>query len=171
MDERVFFRLPSGFPYARLWVSWLSTQRGIVIIALHSKRNRPYLYTLVFMLFVSWISLIISETCTMSSALITTSDHMQGCSESGVPVHSQHQDHASKSMQNCSFKPCLETQSDSFIDFNRLNRLDFPVLMGSLIWTFWCLFLTLPPTKVSCKTDPPLGRRILLIYRFCTLLN
>jgi heme/copper-type cytochrome/quinol oxidase subunit 3 len=106
----------------------------------------------------------------MPSVLIATSGHMPGCSESGAPEHSHHKDHA-QAMQDCSFKPCLDSQSDSVTPFNRMTKLDMPVFILSLIWTFWCLFLTYPPTKVPRKTNPPLGRRILLIYRFCTLLN
>jgi hypothetical protein len=142
-----------------------------VITALHSKRNRPYLHALVFVLLVSWIFLTISATCTMPSVMIATSGHMPGCSESGAPEYSHHKDHAPKAMQDCSFKPCLDSQSDSVTPFNRLTKLDMPVFILSLIWTFWCLFLTYPPTKVPRKTNPPSGRRILLIYRFCTLLN
>jgi hypothetical protein len=142
-----------------------------VITALHSKRNRPYLHTLVFVLLVSWISLTISATCTMPLVLMTTSNHMQGCPESSATEQSHLKDHASKSMQDCSFKPCLDSQNNSFTDFNRLTKPDLPVFILSLVWTFCCLFLTYPPIKVPRKTDPPLGRRILLIYRFCTLLN
>ncbi len=142
-----------------------------MIAALHSKRNRPYLHTLVFVLLVSWIFLTISATCTMPPVFNTTIDHRQGCTESGVSVHFQHQDHIPKVMHDCSFKPCLDSQPDSFIDFSRLIKLELPVFILSLIWTFWCLFLSYPSIKVFRKTDPPLGRRILLIYRFCTLLN
>jgi hypothetical protein len=119
----------------------------------------------VFVLLVSWISLTISATCTMPSVLIATSDHMPGCLESGA------HDNAPKAMQDCSFKPCLDSQADTFTDFNRLTKPDLPVFILGFIWTFWCLFPGYPPTKVPRKTDPPLGRRILLIYRFCTLLN
>ena len=145
-----------------------------MITALHAKRNRPYLHTLVFVLLVSWISLTISATCTMPmpSVLTAMPEHMQGCSESGAPEHSHHQDPASKAMQNCSFKPCLDSQTHSFPDFNRLTKPDLPVFIPGIIWTFFYLFLSYPPSKVPLrKTDPPLGRRILLIYRFCTLLN
>lgn len=145
-----------------------------MLTALHSKRNRPYLHTLVFVLLVSWISLTISATCTMPMPSVVTAmpEHMQGCSESGVAGHSHHQDHASKAMRNCSFKPCLDSQTHSFPDFHRLTKPDLPVFILGLIGTFFCLFLSYPPTKVPLrKADPPLGRRILLIYRFCTLLN
>jgi hypothetical protein len=145
-----------------------------VITALHFKRNRPYLHTLVFVLLVSWISLTISATCTMPMPSVVTAmpEHMPGCSESGAPEHSHHQDHASKAMQNCSFKPCLDSQTHSLSDFNRLTKLDMPVFILGLIWTFLCLFLTYnSPAKDLRIAGPPLGRRILLIYRFCTLLN
>lgn len=145
-----------------------------MLTALHSKRNRPYLHTLVFVLLVSWISLTISATCTMPmpSVLKAMSEHMQGCSESGAAGHSHHQDPASKAMQNCSFKPCLDSQTHSLTDFNRLAKPDLPVFILGIIWTFFYLFLSYPPTKVPPrKAAPPLGRRVLLIYRFCTLLN
>ncbi len=142
-----------------------------MVTALYSKRNRLSLHTLVFVLLVSWISLAISTTCTMPLGLIKTSDQMPGCSESGVPEHSHHQDHAPESMQDCSFKPCLDSQADSFTDFNRLTKPELPVFILSFIWTFWCLFLNYAITKVAHKVGPPSGRRILLIYRFRTLLN
>lgn len=138
-----------------------------MIAALRLKRNRHYLHTLVFVLLVSWISLTISATCTMPMPSVATAmpDHMPGCSESGTP------EHTSKTMQDCTFKPCLDSQANPLTDFNRLAKPDFPVFILVLILTFCCLFLSYLPTKVPRKTDPPLGRRILLIYRFCTLLN
>jgi hypothetical protein len=140
-----------------------------VITALHLKRNRPYLHTLVFVLLVSWISLTISATCTMPMplALTSMSDHMQGCTDSGV----HEREHMPNPMQNCVFKPCLDSQSNSLTDFNRLTKPDLPVFILVFISTFLCLFLSYPPIKVPPKADPPLGRRILLIYQFCTLLN
>jgi hypothetical protein len=145
-----------------------------VITALQAKRNRPYRHTLVFVLLLSWISLILSATCSMPmpSVLTAMPEHMPGCSDSGVAGYSHHQDHTAKAMQNCSFKPCLDSQTHSFPDFNRLAKPDLPVFILSLIWTSWYLFLSYPPTKIPPhKADPPLGRRILLIYQFCTLLN
>lgn len=139
-----------------------------MITALRLKRNRPYLHMLVFVLLVSWISLAISATCTMPmfSALTAMPEHMPGCSDSGAPKHT------SKDMQDCTLKPCLDSQTHSFPDFNRLAKPDLPVLILGLFWTFCCLFLSYPTTQVPRKkTDPPLGRRVLLIYRFCTLLN
>ena len=139
-----------------------------MITGLHSKRNRPYLHTLVFVLIASWLSLTISATCTMPSVLMTASAHQQGCSgsgESGQP-HYTH-----KAMQACSLKACTDSQTDPFTDLIRLTKPDIPVFILTFICIFWCLFLTCPLIIVPRKTDPPLGRRILLIYRFCTLLN
>jgi hypothetical protein len=138
-----------------------------VITALHLKRNRPYLHTLVFVLLVSWISLTISATCTMPMPLIMAAmpDHMQGCADSGT------HEHMPKPMQNCVFKPCLDSQTNSLTDFNRLSKPDMPVFILVLISAFLCLFLSYPPITAPPKDDPPLVRRVLLIYQFCRLLN
>ena len=141
-----------------------------MIATLHLKRNRPYLHALVCVLLVSWISLTISATCIMPmpSILKAMPDHMQGmqgCSDSGTPEHTP------KAMLDCTFKPCLDSQADSLTNFNRLTKSELPVFIAVLIWTFLCLFLSYPTITAPPKADPPLGRRILLIYRFCTLLN
>ena len=137
----------------------------------HSKRNRPYQRTLVFVLLVSWLSLTISATCTMPSVLMAVSAHQQGCSDSGESGRTHNQDYTHKTMQACSLKACPDSQTNPFTDFIRITKPDVPVFILSFIWIFWCLYLTYPLIKVPRKTDPPLGRRILLIYRFCTLLN
>jgi hypothetical protein len=142
-----------------------------VIIALHSKRNRPYLHTLVLVLLLSWISLTVSATCSMPSVLIAMADQLPACSEIGEASQLHHPGHTSKALQDCSFKLCLDSQANSFPDFNRLAKPDLPVITLSLIWTFWYLFLSYSLPKVPRIADPPLGRRLLLIYRFCTLLN
>ena len=139
-----------------------------MITGLHFKRNRPYLHTLVFVLLVSWLSLTMSAICKMPLVLMTASAHQQGCSESG---QQHNQDYTHKAMQACSLKACPDSQTNPFTDIIRLTKPDVPVFILSFIWIFWCLFLTYPLIKVPRKTDPPLGRRILLIYRFCTLLN
>ncbi|MEY3759648.1 MAG: hypothetical protein RIR39_1139 [Pseudomonadota bacterium] len=138
-----------------------------MITALHFKRNRPYLHVLVFVLIVSWISLTLSATCTMTMPLVVTAmpDHMQGCNDSGT------HESTSNPMQSCMLKPCLDSQTNSLTDFNRLTKPDLPVFILVLILTFLCLFLSYPPIKPTTKADPPLGRRIKLIYQFCTLLN
>ena len=142
-----------------------------MITGLRSKRNRPYLHTLVFVLLVSWLSVTMSATCTMPSVLMTASAHQQGCSDAGEFVQPHHHDYTHKAMQVCSLKACPDSQTNPFTDFIRMTKPDVPVFILSFIWIFWCLFLTYPLIKAHRKTDPPLGRRILLIYRFCTLLN
>lgn len=145
-----------------------------MITALHAKRNRPYLHTLVFVLLVSWIVLTISATCTMPmpSALTVMPEHMPGCPQSETSEHSHQLGHVAKTMQGCAFKPCLDQQDNTPVDFSRLVKPDLPVVILSLAFTFFCFFLNYPLTTVPYKTDPPTtGRRILLIYWFCTLLN
>ncbi len=131
------------------------------------QKKRPYLHTLIFVLLVSWISLAISATCTMPmpSALKAMPEHMPGCSESGVLKHT------SKTMQDCTLKPCLDSQTHPFPDFNRLAQPDLPVIILGHIWTIVCLILFFPLIKPPQKTNSPPGRPVLLIYRFCTLLN
>lgn len=141
--------------------------------ALRGQRNRPYLHTFVFVLLASWIALTISATCTMPMPTVfpAVSEYMPGCLESGMAEHAHYQRHASQTMQDCAFKPCLDSQNDAPADFNRLVKPDLPVVIPGLIVAFFCLFPKLSPHKIPHKVDPPSGRRILLIYWFCTLLN
>ncbi len=148
-----------------------SPKERSVITALHSKRNRFYLRTLVFLMLASWIAMILSATCTMPSILVGSSSPMPGCPESGASGQPHHYEENSKAMEDCTFKSCLDTQSDSFSDFNRLVKPDLPLIILFLVWAFWRLFFTPSSSRVLPKTGPPFGRRILLIYRFCTLLN
>jgi hypothetical protein len=122
-------------------------------------------------LLVSWIFLTISATCSMPSLLIATSDHMPGCLESGAPAHTHHHGHTPEAMQDCSFKPCFESQAKPFPEFNRLLKPDLPVFIVSFIWTFGGLFFVARITGVPRVADSPPGRWIPLFYRFCTLLN
>ncbi|MEY4592485.1 MAG: hypothetical protein RIR18_1380 [Pseudomonadota bacterium] len=151
-----------------------STQGCILITALHSKRNRPYLHALVYVLLVSWISLVISATCVMPmpSVLSVTPDHMPGCPDADMAGNIGHQDHTPQTLEDCTLTPCLDSQPHSLPDFNRLAKPDLPVLILGLFWTFCCLFLSYPPPQVlRKKTDSLPGRQVSLIYRFCTLLN
>jgi len=146
----------------------------MVITALRARRKPPYLRTVRCVLLVSWLSLAISATCTMPmfAALTVMSEHMPGCPQFGAFEHPHHQAPAAKTMPDCSFKPCLDSQNSSHTQLNSPAKLELPVFILSLIGAFFCLLLSYTPTKVPLsKTDPPLGRRVLLIYRFCTLLN
>ncbi len=136
--------------------------------ALHSKRNRPYRHTLVLVLLVSWISLTLSATCTMPLISAAMPEHMQGCAETTATDSLHRQDPA---MQDCSLKPCLSSQTQSFPDFSRLPKLDLPVFILCLMAAFWSLFLNYPPVQFHRFVDPPPDRQVLLFYRFCKLLN
>jgi hypothetical protein len=140
-----------------------------MVAALHLKRNRPYRHILMVILLLSWISLTISATCTMP-LVMATPDPMPGCVDTDSAVHSHHQDHDHTTMQDCSFKPCLSSSTDTFSDFNRLQP-ELPVFILYLVWTFWTVFLYHPLTPILFNEDPPVGRRVQLIYRFCKLLN
>lgn len=138
-----------------------------MITALHSKKNRPYLRIGVYVLLVSLFFLTISAPCSMSSWLLMSSQTF-GLSKIN---HSHHQDHSPESSQDCSFKPCLEKNSKQFSEISRLLKLDLPIFILSIICTLSYLFPDNFVTKVHRINDPPVGRRVLLIYRFCTLLN
>jgi len=144
----------------------------IVITALHAKRNRTYLRTVVFVLLVCLVSLGISATCTMPipSVLTTMPEHMPGCPDIDATAEPGQAD-AANAMQDCAFKPCLDSQADSLTDFNRLAKADLPIFILGVIGTFLYLFPNYPPAKVPFQAAPPSGRRIALIYWFCTLLN
>jgi|CXWL01.1.fsa_nt_gi hypothetical protein len=142
-----------------------------MISALHYKRNRPYRHSLVLVLLVSWISLTLSATCSMPLFSSVMPDNMPGCAETASGEVSQLKAHANQTMPDCSLKPCLSAQSPSFPDFNRLPSPDFPVFIVCLIAVFWSLFFSYPPSQPLRIADPPLGRAIPLIYRFCKLLN
>jgi hypothetical protein len=139
-----------------------------VITTLRAKRNRPCLHMMVFVLLVSWISMVISATCTMPmpSELRAMAEHMSGCPDEDVTKQT------SPAVQKCTLKPCLDSQSNSLPDFNRLTKPDLPFLFLGLIGFFLTLFVFFLPSRVFRNNyPPPAGRRVLLIYRFCTLLN
>jgi hypothetical protein len=134
-------------------------------------RNRPYLHALVAVLLVSWLSLLVSATCSMpSSWRISSADAMPaGCSE--PDNHSlKHQGHTTMPAQDCSFKPCLDSQPNPAFGF-KIDKPDMPVFVLCLIGLIGFLLHYFPIQRISRAAAPPIGRRILLIYRFCTLLN
>jgi hypothetical protein len=123
----------------------------------------------ISVLLASWIFLVISATCTMPSVFMALSELMPECSEADSHAPGHHQGQLPK--QDCSLKPCFEAQADSFSGFNRLFKPDVPVFILCLVWTLGYLFPVVSPARIPRVADPPPGRRILLIYRFCTLLN
>jgi hypothetical protein len=142
-----------------------------VLISLRSPRNRPYLHVLVFVLLVSWLSLLISATCSMpGSWRVSSSETMPvGCPEPGNPS-SDHKGHTSNPVQDCSFKPCLDSQPNPAFSF-KIDKPQMPVFVLCLIGLIGYLLYYVPIQRISDAKAPPIGRRILLIYRYCTLLN
>jgi hypothetical protein len=142
-----------------------------VLILLRSPRNRPYLHILVFVLLVSWLSLLISATCSMPNSWgVSSSKAMPaGCPEPGNPSP-DHKGHASNPVQDCSFKPCLDSQPNSAFSF-KIDKPQMPVFVLCLIGLIGYLLYYAPIQRISHAKAPPIGRRILLIYRYCTLLN
>lgn len=142
-----------------------------MLISLRSPRNRPYLHVLVFVLLVSWLSLLVSATCTMPSQWrVSSSDAMPaGCPEPGAPSP-EHKGHTTLPTQDCSFKPCLDSQPNSAFSL-KIDKPQMPVFVLCLIGLIGYLLYYVPIQRISHAKAPPIGRRILLIYRYCTLLN
>lgn len=139
-----------------------------MLSVLRSNRNRPYLNTIIWVVLVSWLSLAISTTCStlMASAMKALPEHTAGCPDTTVPGHGDD----GKFKQDYSFKLCL-APSGSSLDLDRLPKPDLPVLVLLLIGIIFNLRFPSLPQPISKKTDHPPGRQILIIYRFCTLLN
>jgi hypothetical protein len=137
---------------------------------LHFHRNRPYLYTFLCVLLVSWLFLLFSATCLMPSTWNTLAVEAMpaGCHESIVHTQ-QHNDHAATTTQDCSLKPCLDSQNSQNFGF-QLDKLDIAI---NVIFCIFLIVLSSYKPKLSSThfTTPPIGRRLLLIYRYCTLLN
>jgi hypothetical protein len=106
----------------------------------------------------------------MPSVSVSMAD-MSGCAEAGVIENLHHDEHGHKASQDCTLKPCYSSQSDTFSEFSRLSNPEIPVFILCLMGLFWSLFLNYPATQILRIPDPPLGRQVLLIYRFCKLLN
>jgi hypothetical protein len=143
----------------------------LVLNTLRSPRNRPYLHTLVFVLLVSWLSMLISATCAMPSSARTSSANTMpaGCSE---PEHLSlhHNGHTAMSDQNCSSKSCLDSQPNPAFEF-KIDKSHIPIFILCLLGLIGYLFHYASTQRIPRATAPPIGRRVLLIYRYCTLLN
>lgn len=141
-----------------------------MLTKLRSQRNGPYLQMLVFLLLVSWFSSLVSATCSMPLQWRAFSGAMPaGCSKPDQQA-SERMHHAPKPSQDCSFKPCLESQVNPAFEF-KLDKPGMPVFVLCLVWLTGCLFRNVQVPRIPCSMVPPTGRRIALIYRFCTLLN
>jgi hypothetical protein len=143
-----------------------------VLIRLRSPKNRPYLISLIFVLMVSWLSMLISNTCMMpASAFQTSANSMPaGCEE--MDSSAMHDgSHTTMPHQDCSFKPCLDSHPNPAFEV-KIDKPQLPIFVLCLIGLIGCLFQGLFSTPLIPRAKaPPIGRRVLLIYRFCTLLN
>jgi hypothetical protein len=131
-----------------------------VLTVLH--RNRPCLHGIVLVALLCWLALLVSATCTMP--LRTSPAVMAGCPEQRTP----HQDHIPKT--DCSFKPCLDSRSGPGVAAGEQP----PKLPLIALWVVWLAAGWLSPIRhlrIPRPPDPPSGRWVPLIYRFCVLLN
>lgn len=131
-----------------------------------SRRNRPYLNAVLAVGLVAWLTLLISATCTMPVMANAMPELMPAC-----PEQLSHPDAPSTQMsQACSFKACLESQPDPVFPASAPNgEMLLPALIFILFVDAW--FGAGLPVRIPRDLDPPSGRRIPLIYRFCTLLD
>jgi len=142
-----------------------------VLKALRAQRNRPYLHALVFVLLVSLVSVLVFSTCAMPTPWrISSAETMSaGCSDPADHAQ-EHQGHRSEPAQDCSFKPCLDSQPNPVFGY-KLDKPEMPVFLLFLVWVIGSLLLSVQAQCVPRVTSPPDGRRIPLIYQFCILLN
>ncbi|MGZ5030987.1 MAG: hypothetical protein ACXV8I_10375 [Methylobacter sp.] len=82
----------------------------------------------------------------------------------------QHNGHTAMPDQNCSFKPCLDSSPNPAFEF-KVDKPHIPIFILCLIGLIGSLFRYAPIQRIPRTTAPPIGRRVLLIYRYCTLLN
>ncbi len=143
-----------------------------VLTTLRLPRNRFYLHVLVFVVLLSWLSMLVSATCAMpGSGRISTADVMPaGCpdQDSHLPAHTGQ---PIMPDQDCSFKPCFDSQPNPAFEF-KIDKPQMPIFILFFIGLVGYLIHFVPLLHIPRTTaSPPIGRRILLIYRYCTLLN
>lgn len=140
---------------------------------LHAPKKRFRLHAIIGVLMVSWLSLLISNTCMMpASTFATPVDSMPaGCAEMDAAVAMHVGGDTAMPHQDCSFKPCLDSHPHPAFQV-KIDKPQLPVFLLCLIGLIGFLLRyhsSVPPLPRT--TAPPIGRRVLLIYRFCTLLN
>jgi hypothetical protein len=142
-----------------------------VLKTLRYPRNRPYLRALIFVLLVSWISMLVSATCSMPSAWRIASAGLipAGCSapENRIP---KHQGHATQPIQDCSLTPCPDSPPNPVFGF-KTDKPEMPLFVLCLVWLTGRLLHDPISRRIPRSAAPPDGRRVPLIYRFCALLN
>jgi hypothetical protein len=116
--------------------------------------------------------MLVSATCAMPSLWRGSAVDVMpaGCSESGH-LASQPVGHVAMSDQDCSFQPCLDSPPNPAFEV-KIDKPQVPIFMLCLIGLIGFLLPYTPrQPRIARAMAPPIGRRILLIYRFCTLLN
>ena len=142
-----------------------------MLTALRAQRNRSYLQALVFVLLVSWLfSFVVSAACTMPGQLSPSADAMQRCGDFGDRSSLKHKTHTPETSQDCSLKPCIESQADLVLGL-KLDQSEMPVFVLGLIGLIGYVFRNDPMRRVPGAIVEPAGRRIPLIYQFCILRN
>jgi hypothetical protein len=136
-----------------------------VLTALRQQRNHPLLHGLMLVLLLSWLALLASATCLMPPALQAVAAAIPDCpAEQPVP----HKEHLPP--PDCSLKPCLASLSAPGFVFGA-DRPDLPPVVLWLAFAAVARLRPRRPAPLARPPDPPSGRRIPLIYRYCTLLD
>lgn len=115
--------------------------------------------------------MLISNTCMMpASTFQTSADSMPAGCEEMASSAARDGGHTAMPHQDCSFKPCLDSHPNPAFEV-KIDKPQLPVFVLCLIGLIGYIFHCFPLQRISRATAPPIGRRLLLIYRFCTLLN
>jgi hypothetical protein len=126
---------------------------------------------LVFALLVSWISMLVSATCSMpNSWRMPSADAMSAGCPNPDSHAAKHQGHAVKPVQDCSLKPCPDSQPNPLFGF-KIDQPDMPLIILCMAWLIVHVRNDRMSRRVRWPAMPPDGRRVPLIFRFCTLLN
>lgn len=119
----------------------------------------------MLVLLLSWLALLVSAVCLMPPAPQAAPAAMAYCpAEQSV----SHKEHAPR--VDCSLKLCLDSPSGPGFVFGA----EPPQPPAVIPWLFLLVGLWLRPLRTAPPArppDPPAGRWIPLIYRYCTLLN
>jgi hypothetical protein len=134
-----------------------------VFHTLRAHRHQPGLMIGLSLLMAGWLCLFISSTCLMSG-------HGLEAALAACPEHtSDHPQPAPDSIPDCSLKLCAEPPTGTWHDQNYVPS-SLLVLLPLVLW-----LMGLSPRAASVRLPsqghhPPDGRRIALIYRYCSLL-
>jgi hypothetical protein len=139
---------------------------------MHSLKKRTFLHLFIPLLMVSWLSMLISNTCMMPASTFETSASPMpaGCAEMD-PSASYQDKITGMPHQDCAFKPCLDSHPNPAFEI-KVDKPQTPIFVLCLLGlTGYFFHSILFISRTPPRSVPPIGRRILLIYRFCTLLN